>query len=224
MIIKQTLLSTLLLLKYSDIELWFHLTQSLDLRSESDPHSGAACSGTSGSYRRKLVTIVNGAITVYELSVMRLRFTDTDGKKSTHAILLDIMKAHSSFSLRFVLMILYYALYTSCTQQDICDRWNISQATLRRWKELYHLQSDKWMSVLKRANRLCDDIASSELAVPAGHGLFCPIQLLRLAGLCFLQGTWNVRRAFPSPVPLSFCKSAIKRADTAPFHGGILFP
>ena len=143
--IKQALASTLLLLKYSDMELWFYLTQSLDLRLESDPASGASCSGTTGSYERSLITIINGAAKVFTLSVMRLRFTDSDGRKSSHAVLLDTMKAHSSYSLRFVLTVLYYALYTSCTQQDICDRWDISKSTLRRWKKLYHLHSKEWI-------------------------------------------------------------------------------
>ena len=202
MIIKQALASTLLLLKYSDMELWFYLTQSLDLRLESHPDSDAACSGTAGSYERMLVTIVNGIARVFDISVMRLRFTDSDGRKSSHAVLLDTKKAHSSYSLRFVLTVLYYALYTSCTQQDICDRWDISKSTLRRWKKLYLLQSEEWIAALKRVHKLCSDKVSADHSLPSSHGLFCPICLLHRIGLCFLQGTWNVRRAFPSPVPL----------------------
>lgn len=191
MLIKQTLASVLLLLKHSDLDylrIYHHHAPIKDL----DPETGAYPAGSAGSYDRFFITIQKGAVLEHRLPIPRIRYRNGDIRYS-HAVLLDIMKAHSSYSLRFVLTVLCMSLCKHASDTRIHDRYGISISTLRRWKALFNEHSSEWISALKKADKLCSDILSSLHPFPPD-----PSTYLLYTGLCYMQGKWLVRRAFPS--------------------------
>ena len=191
MLIKQTLASLLLLLKHSDLDylrIYHHFAPIKDL----DPETGAYPAGSAGSYERYFITIEKGEVFTDRITIPRLRYKK-DGTRSSHALLIDIMKAHSSYSLRFVLTVLCMSLCEHASDTRIHDRYGISISTLRHWKALFNEHSSEWISALKKADKLCNDILSSLRSFPPD-----PFTHLLYTGLCFMQGKWLVRRAFPS--------------------------
>ena len=191
MLIKHTLAAALPLLQYSDLD-FLRIYFELKPIKDPDPVTGAVPTGSAGLYKRHFVTVASGAVRDELVDIPRIRY-EKDGVRSSHAVILDVMKAHSSYSLRFVLTMLFLSLFMHYTDARIHDAFGISTSTLHRWKALFHEHSAEWISALEKADKLCHDIISARNSVPPG-----PFVHLLRTGLCLMQGKWLVRRAFPS--------------------------
>ena len=83
-----------------------------------------------GSYRRNLVSIVDGTVIVTQLRIQRY-ICHTCHK--THALLPDVIVPHSVYSLRFMLTAILAYYHRTGTVAEVCERLGIAISTLYSW-------------------------------------------------------------------------------------------
>ena len=89
------------------------------------------CLSPFASYTRYLVEWKDGLPATHEVTVQRYLCSSCG---HTHALLSSALVPYSSYSLRFILLVLRdYFLRKACVQK-ICERAGISVSTLYRWK------------------------------------------------------------------------------------------
>ena len=95
---------------------------------------------------RYLVEWVDGVPATNEVTVQRYQCSSCGG---THALLSSALVPYSSYSLRFILLVLRdYFLHRGCVQ-TICEHAGISVSTLYRWKSLFLVHKALWLGVLE---------------------------------------------------------------------------
>lgn len=105
-----------------------------------------ACLSPFASYTRYLVEWAGGAPVTHEVTVQRYQCSSCS---HTHALLSSALVPYSSYSLRFILVVLRaYFLHRACVK-TICERAGISVSTLYRWKSLFLVHKALWLGVLK---------------------------------------------------------------------------
>ena len=112
----------------------------------------------------------------------------------THALLSSALVPYSSYSLRFILMVLQaYFLHRACVR-TICERAGISVSTLYRWKSLFLAHKALWLGALE----------SLEISAPA---FLDGMDGILLQGFClkflfsFLQRPRGISPDLPSVTP-----------------------
>ncbi len=105
-----------------------------------------ACLSPFASYTRYLVEWKDGSAVTHEVTVQRYLCSSCG---HTHALLSSALVPYSSYSLRFILLVLRdYFLGRACIQK-VCERAGISVSTLYRWKVLFLAHKALWMGVLE---------------------------------------------------------------------------
>ena len=144
-----------------------------------------ACLSPFASYTRYLVEWADGAPAAHKVTVQRYQCSSCG---RTHALLSSALVPYSSYSLRFILVVLRaYFLHQACVQ-TICEQAGISVSTLYRWKSLFLAHKALWLGVLESLE------ASVESFLDGLDGVF-------LQGFClkflfsFLQ---RLRGTFPN--------------------------
>ena len=145
-----------------------------------------ACLSPFASYTRYLVQWKDGLPVTHDVTVQRYQCSSCG---HTHALLPSLLVPYSSYSLRFILLVLRdYFLHRACVQK-ICERAGISVSTLYRWKALFLVHKALWLGILE------DLDASAEAFLDGMDGTL-------LQGFCrkflvsFLQ---HLRGTFPDP-------------------------
>lgn len=150
-----------------------------------------ACLSPFASYTRYLVEWDDGLPATHEVAVQRYRCSSCG---HTHALLSSALVPYSSYSLRFILLVLRdYFLGRACVQK-ICERAGISISTLYRWKALFLSHKALWLGVL-------EDMGTSDVAfMDSMDGTF-------LQGFCrkllfsFLQHSRGTSPDLPREMP-----------------------
>lgn len=106
------------------------------------------------SYNRFLISVSHGERIETVVSVPQIKCTSCG---HTHAILPDILIPFGSYSLRFILTILYRYLTRPGTVADFCEHWGIAISTLYGWIHLFIDQYNAWCRVLDRILWICKD-------------------------------------------------------------------
>lgn len=105
-----------------------------------------ACMSPFAPYTRYLVEWKKGKPFSQEVTVQRFQCSSCD---HTHALLPSALVPYSSYSLRFILLVLRdYFLGRACIQQ-ICDKAGIAVSTLYRWKALFFQHKALWLGALE---------------------------------------------------------------------------
>ncbi len=105
-----------------------------------------ACLSPFASYTRYLVEWKEDFPVTYEVTVQRYRCSSCG---HTHALLPSPLVPYSSYSLRFILLVLRdYFLHRVCVQK-ICEHAEISVSTLYRWKALFLAHKALWLGMLE---------------------------------------------------------------------------
>ena len=105
-----------------------------------------ACLSPFAFYTRYLVEWSDSLPATHEVTVQRYLCSSCG---HTHALLSSALVPYSSYSLRFILMVLRdYFLCRACVQK-ICERAGISVSTLYRWKVLFLAHKALWLGVLE---------------------------------------------------------------------------
>ena len=145
-----------------------------------------ACLSPFASYKRYLVEWKKDFPVTYEVTVQRYQCSSCG---HTHALLPSPLVPYSSYSLRFILLVLRdYFLHRACVQK-ICEHAGISVSTLYRWKALFLAHKSLWLGTLENLE------ASAEAFLDSMDGTL-------LQGFCrkflfsFLQ---RLRDASPDP-------------------------
>lgn len=105
-----------------------------------------ACLSPFASYTRYLVEWTGGSPSTHEVNVQRYRCGSC---AHTHALLSSALVPYSSYSLRFILMVLRACFLHRTCVQTICERAGISVSTLYRWKSLFLVHKALWLGVLE---------------------------------------------------------------------------
>ena len=148
-------------------------------------HAKAAMSPFA-SYTRYLVEWKDELSVTHDVTVQRYQCSSCG---HTHALLPSPLVPYSSYSLRFILLVLRdYFLHRACVRK-ICARAGISVSTFYRWKALFLAHKALWLGILENPD------ASAESFLDGMNGAL-------LQGFCrkflfsFLQ---NLRGTSPDP-------------------------
>lgn len=113
---------------------------------EACPCCGAkGCLKEFGHYDRYLIELEKGEPAVREAEAARYRCTSCG---HTHALLSSSLIPYRSYSLRFILTVLYWYFGKKRTVDEICRHFGISQTTLYAWKKLFVKQKRLWLGIL----------------------------------------------------------------------------
>ncbi len=105
-----------------------------------------ACLSAFASYTRYLVEWEDGLVVIHEVIVQRYQCSSCG---HTHALLSSALVPYSSYSLRFILVVLRdYFLGRTCVEK-LCSRAGIAVSTLYRWKALFLAHKALWLGVLE---------------------------------------------------------------------------
>lgn len=105
-----------------------------------------ACLSPFASYTRYLVEWADGAPATHEVTVLRYQCSSCG---HTHALLSSALVPYSSYSLRFILVVLRACFLRQACVQEICEQAGISVSTLYRWKALFLTHKALWLGVLE---------------------------------------------------------------------------
>lgn len=104
------------------------------------------------SYTRYLVEWKDGLPVTHEVTVQRYLCSSCG---HTHALLSSALVPYSSYSLRFILLVLRDYFLSNVCVQTICERAGISVSTFYRWKALFLAHKALWLGIM-------EDIRTSE--------------------------------------------------------------
>ena len=176
MIREKTIRCKLFLIKYSDKV----LLESIIFSYKICPACGAiGCCSPHGSYKRWMIVINCG---IREDNLISVNRVICNSCKHTHALLADILIPYGSYSLRFIVHVLWAHINRSCTVVDLCKKYSIAVSTLYVWIHLFEEQANLWLSALERISRL------SIQALEYFEGIdMLPFSFFRRYGFSFLQ-------------------------------------
>lgn len=118
---------------------------------EACPHCSAkGCLKGFGHYERDLIELESGAPKICPVEVKRYRCTSC---RHTHVLLPSGLVPYRSYSLRFILTVLYCYFCRRDTVEEICSRFWIRSSTLYAWKKLFLRQKELWLGVLESLYR-----------------------------------------------------------------------
>lgn len=118
---------------------------------ERCPHCGAkGCLKELGHYGRYLIELEAGKASVHPVEITRYRCTAC---RHTHALLSSCLVPYRSYSLRFILTVLYSYFGKQKTVEQTSTDFDIAVSTLYEWKKLFLRHKEVWLGVLKSLYR-----------------------------------------------------------------------
>lgn len=105
-----------------------------------------ACLSPFASYTRYLVEWKDGVPVTHEVTVQRYQCSSCG---YTHALLSSALVPYSSYSLRFILVVLRAYFLHLARVQTICEQAGIAVSTLYRWKSLFLAHKALWLGILE---------------------------------------------------------------------------
>lgn len=118
---------------------------------ERCPHCGAKdCLKEFGHYGRYLIELESGEAGVHPVEIKRYRCTSCS---HTHALLSSCLVPYRSYSLRFILTVLYSYFGKHKTVEQISTVFGIAVSTLYEWKKLFMRHKEVWLGVLESLYR-----------------------------------------------------------------------
>lgn len=159
MIRKFTLLCKLILIKKSDLVLFYEATNLLKPTNEICPCCGAkhSCS-FHATYERDFIVMESTARHCHKVTIQRVICSSCG---HTHALLPDVLIPYGSYSLFFILSVLRDYFQHSYTWESICNSYGISISTLASWIRLFHTQKALWLGALKNSTTSSLDFLNS---------------------------------------------------------------
>lgn len=147
-----------------------------------------ACLSPFASYIRYLVEWEDGLAVTHEVTVQRYQCGSCG---HTHALLSSALVPYSSYSLRFILVVLRdYFLGRTCVQK-LCSNAGIAVSTLYRWKSLFLAHKALWLGIL-------EDMRTSAKTFLEGMDGILLQEFFQAFRFSFLQ---RLRVTFLSPPP-----------------------
>lgn len=152
MIRVQALLCKLYSLKISDSELFLLFTQD----SKRHCKYTCPCCGNGNdlhyhtSYNRMMISIRRGKRFEETISIRRIICPCGH----THALIPDFLIPYGSYSIRFILSVLFHYLGRKCSVAALCDYYQISISTFYDWKKLFTNHYNLFIGAINEISRL----------------------------------------------------------------------
>lgn len=184
MLISQSVFGLLCSIKHTDLELYLASVASFDMSDYI----------RSGSYTRDLISFEHGKIAINRITVTRI-IKKGDMSRRSHSILPDIIIPCSSYSIRFILTVIYCYQHRNCSADSLCHKFQISRSTLHDWIRRFSNHIEKWLTAMKMAEQKLSS-AYSISYIPDFARCF-----LDFFGFPFLTNLYNYRTIVISPEP-----------------------
>ena len=136
--------------KISDIDLFNASLSLVDLSEEicSNPKCHAkGCCRMHASYTRDIISFYHGKRQESQVVIPRV-YCESCGK--THALIPEQLIPYGSYSIRFILAIIYVYSQKKYTIEKLCERYSISVSTLYTWLKLFKDHFNSWFSVMEQ--------------------------------------------------------------------------
>ena len=160
------------LMKHSDLELYAYYLLSLDLSDLT----------RAGTYTRNIVSFESGTLNIFSVKILRVR-RQGDMSHRTFSLRPDFLLPHSSYSVKFILSVLYHYHFTrNCCIPDFLNHWQISRSTLYSWLRLFKTMYSEWFVALSFAEKTANDMRSKQTTIPAS-----PRSFIKLIGYKFFK-------------------------------------
>jgi len=168
----------------SDLSLFHQAIEAFHVDQAVCPncHTKYSCTKFT-SYSRNLITYEKKASVCHNISIPRVMCSSCG---HTHAILPDVLIPYSSYSLRFILIVLRRYFLRSTSIAELCEAFNISVSTLYAWIQLFHSQKELWLGFLKDA-----EVSSSDFIKSFFSGYFSTESFFRTFQFSFMQSTFT---------------------------------
>lgn len=128
-------------IKLSDKQLFDVCLFHLDIIHQTCPCCGSSSNHSIySSYKRTMITFCGGHRENLEVTIPRIKCNCGH----THAIIPDVLIPYGSYSLRFILVVLFKYLVRSCSINELCDKYQISKSTLYEWIHLFINHFNLW--------------------------------------------------------------------------------
>lgn len=184
-----------------DYEVLPSMTASLDLTALPPcPSCGASSYSRNGSYERHLVCCTDGSVCDHRVSIPCVRCRSCG---ISHALLFSVIIPYSSYSLGFLICLLYARLTRqSASVAALCSRFDISESTFYRIRKRL-LQDERVLlcalrSFLETADLLATLYSCQPYTLHEALSLFfCS------TGYSFLQPCIKIRTRIPLTFPPS---------------------
>lgn len=142
-----------------------------------------SCGATSGhefhsSYNRYMIAFEGGHRKDYTVSIPRLRC----GCGHTHALIPNNLIPYGSYSLRFILIILYKYSLCSCSVSELCSKFQISISTLYGWIALFKKHYNLWNGAINEIS-----VISSESILRVKSEPLILVLFFKRFGFSFMQ-------------------------------------
>ena len=139
-------------IKLSDKQLFDICLNHLDITHQVCPCCGSRSNHCIySSYNRTMITFIGGHRENLEVTIPRIKCHCGH----THAIIPDVLIPYASYSLRFILVILFKYLVRSCSVMELCDKYQISISTLYEWIHLFINHFNLWVGKISELDSLC---------------------------------------------------------------------
>jgi len=139
-------------IKLSDKQLFDICLCHLDITHQTCPYCGSCSNHIIYSYyKRTMITFQGGHRENLEVTIPRIKCHCGH----THAIIPDVLIPYGSYSLRFILIVLYKYLVRSCSINELCEKYQISKSTLYEWIHLFICHFNLWAGKINEIKSLC---------------------------------------------------------------------
>lgn len=143
-------LGKILSCKISDIDLFNTSLSLVDLSDEicSNPRCQAkGCCRMHASYSRDLISFYHGKRQESQVVIPRV-YCESCCK--THALIPEHLIPYGSYSIRFILAVIYVYSKKKYRVADLCERYKISISTLYTWLKLFKEHFNSWFSIMEQ--------------------------------------------------------------------------
>jgi len=121
-----------------------------------------------GKYTRYILEWVKGKKVCSSLEVIRVRCQYCD---RTHSILPSFIIPYSSYGLCFVLGVVQCYYKGDITVSEICEKYDISESMLYRWKHIFEKCHEGWLRLLRGLIARNGNIIEQDVIEQVGYAL-----------------------------------------------------
>lgn len=170
MIRVKALLCKMFYLKISDKDIFNSCISNTSTLNEPCSVCGASnLYSNYSSYQRTMITFSGGHRA--EIPVVIPRVKCHCGK--THALIPDNLIPYSSYSLRFILFLLWKFSIRSCTVTQFCNKWCIAISTIYKWLHMFIEHYNLWFGAIEEIVSLkADSVKRIEMIVSLPREFF----------------------------------------------------
>lgn len=143
-------LGKILSCKISDIDLFNTSLSLVDLSEEICSNPKCKAKGycrMHASYTRDIISFYHGKRQESQVAIPRV-YCESCGK--THALIPEHLIPYGSYSIRFILAVIYVYSMKRYTVAKLCERYDISVSTLYTWLKLFKEHFNSWFSIMEQ--------------------------------------------------------------------------